>query len=119
MIVTGALLAQSAAVVDNKLDITGGVIDNFRVGPDRLAWVMLVVLIQPEPLDQKPTVDIKILSPEGNSHEVHLEVPPSSLGGEVGFVLSPLGIPVPVDGRYLLSISSHGGLVSLPLKVSS
>ena len=117
--VTGALLAQSAAVVDNKLDVKGGVIDTFRVGADRLAWVTLIVLIQPEPLDQTPTVDVKVTSPQGDSHEMNLEVPQSSLGGEVGFVLLPLGIPVPVDGRYVLSISARGGFVSLPLKVIS
>ena len=119
VIVTGALLAQSAAVVDNKLDVKGGVIDTFQVGADRLARVTLVVLIQPEPLDQAPTVDVKVSTPQGNSQEMNLEVPKSSLGGEVGFVLLPLGIPVPVDGRYLLSISSRGGFVSLPLKVRS
>ncbi|CAN5488774.1 hypothetical protein BH11ACT7_BH11ACT7_34040 [soil metagenome] len=119
MIVTGALLAEFAAVVHNKLDVKGGVVDSFRAGPDRLARVTLVVLIQPEPFDQAATIDLKISDPAGKSSVTTLDVPQSSLGGEVGFVLVPLQVPVPVDGRYLLSITSHSGSVSLPLKVSS
>ena len=118
VIVTGALLAESAAVVDNKLEVKGGVVDTFRAGPNRLARVTLVVLIQPEPFDQAATVDITISDPAGKSRDVAVEVPQSSLGGEVGFVVLPLNIPVPLDGRYQLSVTSHGGQVALPLKVT-
>ncbi|BBX62864.1 hypothetical protein MSAS_20380 [Mycobacterium saskatchewanense] len=37
MIVTGALLAEAASVVDNKLNVTGGVVSRFVIGPDRVA----------------------------------------------------------------------------------
>lgn len=119
MIVTGALLAESADVVNNKLNITGGVVDTYRAGPDRIAQATLVVLIQPEPFDKTPNIDLRITDPSGEAREIQLEVPASSMGGEIGFVCYPLGVPVPADGRYLLSVSSHGGFVSLPLKVSS
>ena len=119
MIVTGALLAQSADVVDNKLDIKGGVVDSFHAGADRRAWVTLVVLIKPELLDLGPTIDVTITAPQGDTKDLNLEVPRSSLGGEVGFVLYPLVVPVPVNGRYVLTVSAlGGGSVTLPLKVS-
>jgi hypothetical protein len=34
MIVTGAFLAEIAAVVDNKLQVSGGVLTNFMVGAE-------------------------------------------------------------------------------------
>ena len=118
MIVTGALLAESASVVDNKLNIEGGVVSACKVGPERAALATLVVLIQPEANDQDPKITIKIVDPSGNSDEAQVEVPPSSLGGEVGFVFFPMRMPLPLDGRYLISASSDHGFVSLPLNVS-
>ncbi|MGW0159236.1 hypothetical protein ACWDUN_07905 [Mycobacterium sp. NPDC003323] len=117
MIVTGALLAESAVVVDNKLDIVGGVVDTCRPGSDRTARVTLVVLIAPEPGDASPTIDIRFTDPTGTGMDLRLDVPPSSLGGEIGFAYYPLALPVPVGGRYLLTVTSRGGFVSLPLKV--
>lgn len=119
VIVTGALLAESASVVDNKLNIVGGVISACRVGPERAARATLVVLIQPEPSDRSPKIDVKVTGPTGNSENAQLDVPESSLGGEVGFVFFPMQVPLPVDGRYLISVSSNNGFVSLPLNVSS
>lgn len=119
MIVTGALLAESASAVDNKLNITGGVADTYRVGSGRVAQVTLVVLTQAEPFDKAPKVDVKITDPSGNVQANQFDMPESSLGGEIGFVYFPLRIPVPVDGRYLISVSSRGGFVSLPLKIIS
>jgi hypothetical protein len=119
MIVTGALLAESASVVDNKLDIVGGVVDTCHAGPQRVVRPTLVVLIQPEPFDQVATVDVRVTDPHGGSTDLQFEVPESSLGGEVGFVFYPLSLVVPLDGRYLLSVTGRGGFVSLPLKVIS
>lgn len=119
MIVTGALLAESAAVVDNKLDIIGGVVDSARARPNRTVQATLVVLIQPEPADTAPTVDVRFSDPTGTAVDLALAVPESSLGGEIGFVFYPLTLPVPVDGRYLMTVSGRGGFVSLPLRVLS
>lgn len=119
MIVTGALLAESASAVDNKLNIIGGVADTYQVGPQRVAQVTLVVLIQAEPFDKAPKVDVKITDPSGNSQAHQFDMPESSLGGEIGFGYFPLRIPVPVDGRYVIAVSGRGGFVALPLKVIS
>jgi hypothetical protein len=119
VIVTGALLAESASVVDNKLDVRGGVVDTCRVGPQRVIQATLVALIQPEPYDKAPKIDFRLTDPSGNTRDVELHVPESSLGGEIGFVCYPVQMPVPVDGRYLLSLSGREGVVSLPLNVKS
>ena len=76
-----------------------------------------MVLIQPEPFDQAAKIDVRFTDPVGTPLDVQFDVPASSLGGEVGFALYPLKLPVPVDGRYLLEVSGRGGFVSLPLTV--
>ena len=119
MIVTGAFLAESATVVDNKLDIVGGVVDSCHATPERTVTPVLVVLIQPEPPDQAPTIEVRFSDPTAATLEIHLDVPESSLGGEIGFVFYPLTLPVPTNGRYLMTVSGRGGFVSLPLRVLS
>lgn len=119
MIVTGAFLAEAAATVDNKLNVRGGVLDSCRVGPDRVAKVTLVVLTQAEAGDKAPKLNIEIVKPSGDSQTVEIDIPKATLGGEIGFAFFPIGIPVETDGRYLLSVTSRGGFVSLPLRVQS
>ncbi|NVN53338.1 hypothetical protein [Mycolicibacterium hippocampi] len=119
MIVTGAMLAESASVADNKLDVRGGVVDTYRIGPDRVIPVTLVVLTQTQPFDKAPTVNLTITTPGGGSTEHDFDVPESSLGGEIGFVVAPLRISAPSDGRYVLSVRAQSGLVALPLTVFS
>ena len=119
MIVTGALLAESASVVDNKLHLQGGVITSCHAGPQRVVEPVLVVLIQPESSDQDAKIDVRFTDPVGGALDMQFEVPESSLGGEVGFVFYPLELPVPADGRYLLAVSGRGGFASLPLTVIS
>lgn len=119
MKITGALLAESASVVDNKLNIQGGVVDSFRAGPDRLAKATLVVLTRPDPLDRTATIQLTLTTPAGESQESTFDVPESSLGGEIGFAYYSLRIPVPTDGRYVLTVSAQAGSATLPLKVFS
>lgn len=119
MIITGALLAETASVFDNKLNITGGVISACRVGPERAARATLVVLIQPEDSDTQPKINVTVTDPAGNSVDAQMDVPASSLGGEIGFVFFPMEMPLPTDGRYSISVSSDRGSVVLPLRVSS
>lgn len=119
VIVTGALLADSAFVVDNKLNVVGGVVDTCKADLQRLVPVTLVVLIQPEPFDQAPKIDVKFTDPSGNTLEEQLGVPESSLGGEVGFVYYTMKMPVPIKGRYLFAVSGNSGSVSLPLKITN
>lgn len=117
MNVTGALLAESAWVVDNKLHVQGGVITSCQAGPQRVVEPTLVVLIQPEPLDQAAKIDVRFTDPVGRALDIRFDVPESSLGGEVGFVFYRLKLPVPVKGRYLLAVSGRGGFASLPLTI--
>lgn len=117
MLVTGALLAESASVVDNKLNVVGGVISSCSAGPQRMIDPTLVVLIQPEPYDRAATVDVRLTTPTGEISDEQFDVPESSLGGEIGFVFYPLRLRVPANGRYLLSVSARGGFVSLPINV--
>ncbi len=75
--------------------------------------------MQPEPTDRDPKINLEITGPSGSSESVQLDIPPASLGGEVGFVYFPMQMPLPQDGRYVLTVSSDNGSVALPLNVSS
>jgi hypothetical protein len=117
VIVTGALLAEAAASVDNKLHVWGGVLDECEVGADRIAQVTLVVLTQAESGDQTAHVTVEAFRPSGDSLVMTFDVPEGTLGGENGFAYYRLGIQAETDGRYVLVVSSGGGSVSLPLEV--
>ena len=59
---TGAFLAEAAATVDNKLNVQGGVLSRYTVGPDRWAQFMLVVLTRADGEDsdaRRVTVEIR------------------------------------------------------------
>ena len=47
--ISGAFLAEKVDAVNNKLNVTGGVIANYKVGPDRVAQFHIVVLTQETP----------------------------------------------------------------------
>ncbi len=61
--ITGAFLAEAASVVDNKLNVTGGVLSRYAVGPDREANFVLVVLTQAETDSPIRRVEVEIRSP--------------------------------------------------------
>ena len=44
--ISGAFLAEKVDAVDNKLNVRGGVISNYKVGRDRVAQFHIVVLTQ-------------------------------------------------------------------------
>lgn len=117
MIITGALLAESASVVDNKLNVTGGVVSKCRAGQERICNPMLVVLLSSEPGETSATIDLTVTGPAGGPQHAQVPVAEASLGGEVGFMLLPLALAVPVDGRYLISVGAAGGSIELPLEV--
>jgi hypothetical protein len=125
MIVTGALLADRAASVDNKLHVWGGVLDRCEVGPDRIARFVLVVLTQTEAADRRadgvrqPKLDVEIIRPSGESQTLHLEIPKAVLRGENGFATFYLGIPAPTDGRYVLLVTVGSHNITLPFTVYS
>lgn len=58
--IVGAFLAEAASVVDNKLNVSGGVLYRFAVDPDRSAQFLLVVLTQAETDDPDRRVDVEV-----------------------------------------------------------
>lgn len=94
-------------------------IDKFKVGSGRVVAVTLVVLIQPQPFDKSPALNLTVRTPTGDSRRTALDVPESSLGGGVGFICAPLRISVPVDGSYVLSVDTQSGSIALPMTVAA
>jgi hypothetical protein len=122
VIVTGALLADRAASVDNKLHVWGGVLDGCQVSEDRIARFVLVVLTQTEAADRQPRapqpkVDVEVIRPSGDTQTLHLDLPDATFAGENGFATFYLGIPAPVDGRYVLVVTVGSHNISLPFNV--
>jgi hypothetical protein len=119
VIVTGAFLAEAAAVVDNKLDVRGGVLSRFVVGPDRFASFLLVVLTQSD-ADDDDRLDVEIWPPTGHEPlRVAFEMPPEATVGEIGFAFFPVSVAMPVDGRWVIVVAGGPGVISLPLIVTS
>ena len=119
MIVTGAFLAEAASVVDNKLNVMGGVLSGYVVGPDRVAEFVLVVLTQNEPDDQDRRVDVEIRPPNGGQPlRIAYEVPEAAMLAEIGFAFFPVRVRLAVDGRWVIVVTGGAGMISLPLAVS-
>jgi len=135
--VTGAFLAEAAATVDNKLNVSGGVLARYGVGPDRRVGVALVVLIRPEP-DSDPEaepdadaadadadasdrwVDVEIKPPTlGDSLHTRFEVPRASIGAFPGYAFFDIQAMLPHDGRWAIEVTGGGETISLPLVVTS
>jgi hypothetical protein len=118
--VTGAFLAEAAATVDNKLNVQGGVLSKFTVGPDRFARVVLVVLTQPNEDDSDRRVDVEIKPPTLDAPVYKwFEAPEAALGDFPGFAFFELDVRLPFDGRWVIDVTSGGAGVSLPLVVSA
>jgi hypothetical protein len=134
--VTGAFLAEAAATVDNKLNVSGGVLARYGVGPDRRVGVALVVLIRPEPdsdpeaePDAEPDadadasdrwVDVEIKPPTlGDSLHTRFEVPRASIGAFPGYAFFDIQAMLPHDGRWTIEVTGGGETISLPLVLTS
>ena len=117
--ITGAFLAETASVMDNKLAVSGGVLSGYRVGSDRVAQFMLVVLTQAETDFPERRVDVQIRPPtEDESLTIELELPEAVTGGEIGFAFFPIEVRLPVNGRWVFLVTGGPGAFSLPLEVS-
>lgn len=116
---TGAFLAEAAATVDNKLNVQGGVVSKFTVGPDRFARFVLVVLTHPEGDDSERRVDVEIRPPGLDAAPQYkwFEVPEASLGEFPGFAFFEIDARLPEDGRWTIDITCGDSAVSLPLLV--
>ncbi|MEI7715443.1 MAG: hypothetical protein WCI78_05050 [Mycobacterium sp.] len=130
MIVTGAFLAEAAATVDNKLNVSGGVLARYGVGPDRRVGVALVVLIRAEPdadgdgdgeADASDRwVDVEIKPPtQGDPLRTRFEVPQASIGAFPGYAFFDIQAMLPDDGRWAIEVTGGGETISLPLVVTS
>jgi hypothetical protein len=115
---TGAFLAEAAATVDNKLNVQGGVLSKFTVGPDRFARVVLVVLTQPDGEDSDRRVDVEIKPPTLDAAQYKwFDAPEASVGEFPGFAFFEIDARLPVDGRWTIEVTCGDSSVSLPLVV--
>jgi hypothetical protein len=117
--ITGAFVAEAAAAVDNKLNVSGGVVSRFAVGPDRFARFVLVVLTESETDDGERRIDVEIRPPNDDEPiKMDFELPTVAVAEFPGFAFFEIGIKLPVDGRWVLVVTGGTGAVSLPLLVS-
>jgi hypothetical protein len=118
-VITGAFLAEAASVVDNKLCVSGGVLSGFRVGPDRIARFMLVVLTQAETDCPVRQIDLEIRPPTDDEPlTIAYELPEAAAGGEIGFAFFGIEVRLPANGRWVFVVTGGAGTFSLPLEVS-
>ena len=119
-VITGAFLAESASVVNNKLSVSGGVLSGFKVGPDRQVKFVLVLLTQAETDSPVRRVDIEIMPPtDAEPLNIDYELPEVAAAGEIGFAFFNIEVRLPTDGRWVFVVSCGAGVTSLPLQVSS
>ncbi|GAB7146453.1 hypothetical protein [Mycobacterium riyadhense] len=117
--IVGAFLAEAASVVDNKLNVSGGVLYRFAVEADRAAQFLLVVLTQAETGNPDRRVGVEIRPPTNDEPLlIEFELPEAAVAAEVGFAIFNLDIVLPVDGRWVIVVTGGAGVISLPLLVS-
>lgn len=120
--ISGAFLAEKVEAVDNKLNVRGGVISNFRVGRDRVAQFDIVVLTQAdgrETTGAERLVVIEVVPPNGDQPlHMHRELPANLVNADVGFACFEFRLTLNLNGRWLVKLSGAAGDVSLPLTVS-
>ncbi|MGV0595723.1 hypothetical protein [Mycolicibacterium porcinum] len=130
MQITGAFLAESAEVVDGKLNVSGGVLDWIGVprrgefddaGNMAVGLVYLVTLMQATPDDhRKPyRMTTEMVDSDGTSHVVaDSDVEIDAHTGENRFWVTPIGVAAERSGRMVLIQSiDGGGSVSIPVEL--
>ncbi|QLL07277.1 hypothetical protein [Mycobacterium vicinigordonae] len=118
--IVGAFLAEAASAVDNKLNVSGGVLLRFAVEADRLAQFLLVVLTQSETGSPDRRVEVEVRPPTDDEPlTIGFELPEAATAAELGFAIFPVEVTLPVNGRWVLMVTGGAGLISLPLIVSS
>jgi hypothetical protein len=120
VMLSGAFLAEAAATVDNKLNVSGGVLSKFMVGPDHLARFVLVLLTRADAEDSDRQVDVEIKPPTFDEPPQHrrFEVPEAALSEFPGFALFEIDVSLPIDGPWAIDVHGGGATISLPLEVS-
>jgi hypothetical protein len=118
-VITGAFLAEAASAVDNELAVSGGVLFAFRVGTDRLAQFVLVVLTQAKTDCPVRRVDVEIRPPTADEPlTIEYELPEAAAAGEIGFAFFSIEARLPFDGRWVFVVTGGAGTISLPLMVT-
>ena len=116
MTVTWAFLAESAATVDNKLNVTGGVLSRYAVGPERLARFVLVLMTEADSDNPERQVDVEFRPPTFDEPvRKQFEVPEFAISKLPGFAFFDIEVELPVDGRWLILVSGGTGTISIPL----
>jgi hypothetical protein len=119
MRISGAFLAEKTSAVDNKLNVEGGVIANYKVGRDRLAKFDIVVLTQGDTGGTDRLVVIEISPPDGGQAlHLHRELPMNLTTADAGFVCFQFNLTMNSNGRWTVAMKGAAGEVSLPLNVS-
>lgn len=135
MQITGAFLAEHAEVVDQKLNVTGGVFDSLRVprlgvvdeNGDQLAgWLHLVVLLQAsqDDLDQPQEsyrLTVEVVLSTGETRPVgDIAMTWESTDSHNRFWQVRFPLAAERDGRMVLMCSVDGGVpVSVPLHLTA
>jgi hypothetical protein len=119
MKISGAFLAEKVEAVNNKLNVRGGVISNYKVGPDRVAKFDIVVLTQGDTGGADRLVVIEVTPPNGGQPlHMHRELPANLVNADVGFACFGFRLTLNLNGRWLITMSGAAGAVSLPLTLS-
>jgi len=117
VIITGAFLAEAASSEHNKLNVRGGVLSSYQVGPDRIANVTLVVLTQAEAGDKAVRLNIEAIKPNGDTQVLQVAIPEVSMKSQNGFAFFPMAIGAETNGRYALILTCGSSTHSLNLTV--
>lgn len=81
MRISGAFLTEKTEAFDNKLNVQGGVISKYKVGPDRMAQFDIAVLTQGDTGGSDRLVVIEVSPPNGGQPiHMHRELPGKSHG---------------------------------------
>ncbi len=119
MRISGAFLAEKTTAFNNKLDVQGGVISNYKVGRDRVAQFDIVVLTQGDTGGADRLVVIEIRPPGGGEPlHMHRELPMNLTNADVGFACFQFKLTLNENGRWIVAMKGAAGAVSLPLTVS-
>src|ERR1700712_3673711 len=129
---TGAFLAEWADVVDNKLQVSGGVLSALTTGADRAVNIVVVLLTHADEVtpstsgrhsrtaerEQVSAVQLDITQPTGQTSTHGLELPGDLNDSEVGCAFFPLELLLPSDGRHEIVLTYNEVRISLPLTVT-
>ena len=118
MTVTWAFLAESAASVDNKLNVSGGVLSRYAVGPERVARFVLVLMTEADSDGPDRRVGVEFRPPTFDEPvRQEFELPETAIGKFSGFAFFNVEVELPVDGRWLILVSGSSGTISIPLVI--